>query len=166
MTKLNSIHCCEGFFSGYIQKYPFSLGQKLRMILSSFLSSPPHQHLWVRVSAGAFTRSGIIKSCVVGNLNIFFFIIQCKWNKSIGLSEHDLGYDSRASKIYVTDENKIKKKSVTFRSQNDYTELEEKVFWCSRHQTPATLFFTDQMLSLLNCESVGDFILWSSPIKK
>lgn len=111
MTKLNSIHCCAGFFSAYIQKYPFSLGQKLRMILSSFLSSPPHQQLGVRVSAGAFTRSGIIKSCVVGNLNSFFFIIQFGWNKSPGLSEHDLGYDSRASKIYVTDENNKKKKS-------------------------------------------------------
>lgn len=46
-----------------------------------------------------------------------------------------------------------KKKSVMFRSQNDYVELGEKVFWCSRHRTPATLFFTDQMLGLLNYKS-------------
>lgn len=97
------------FFSMYIQKYPFYLGQKLIMILSSFLSSLPHQHSWVRVSTGTSTSAGIIKICIFGNLNSLSFIIQCKLNKRAGLTEHDLGYDSKARKVYVTDEKKKKK---------------------------------------------------------
>lgn len=98
----------SGAFSWYIQKYPICLGQKLRIILFSFFSSLPHQHLWVTVSTGTFTSSGIIKNCVVGNLNSLPFIIWCKLSKSIGLTEHDLGYDSRARKVYITGENKKK----------------------------------------------------------